>query len=204
MAQNSTFGVGGVGGGGRPTHALHRRLGQILVEADMLVDRGPMVTRRELDRLQKRLVEAAGIVAILREAAVGQPALETPLDAARRAVLKAQARVGVALVAVTPGPRYATVAFDGLTASLPRGLADIVAILAAVAEREGDGFPGWFELDALGMRLGGGRGRVKRHAVVNRVHRLRKALLAAGLNPYFIETDRGAAAVRLRLRRPAA
>jgi len=185
----------------RPTNALHRRLAQLLAEADVLLDRAPVATARELGRLLKYLHEAAGIVLALQHTTKALAAPNHPVMSPGHAIWLAQAKAGLGAVSVTPGFRDAVVAFDGLTARLPRGLADVIAILAAEASCEIDGFPGWLDYDSLGVKLGASGPRLNRHAVANRLYRLRKALAAAGLNPNLVETDRAAAAVRLRHRR---
>ena len=83
-------------------------------------------------------------------------------------------------------------------------LADLLDLLVSSAEVADDGFPAFVTYakirSAVGIHHGKKGATSSNHPAVQLVHRLRKAFEKAGLNPFFVDSDR-ARGVRILVRR---
>jgi hypothetical protein len=120
----------------------------------------------------------------------------------REAALRA-ATTGARTLEMRPAPRDgAFVRIDeGRPFRLSRGDARLLRVLTHGAAPTYDGLPPWRTYDQLGDALKRPTGeRPTQRALVESVYRVRRALVAADLNPYLLKVDRRAGRLRFLLR----
>jgi hypothetical protein len=89
---------------------------------------------------------------------------------------------------------------EGKWFRLARGDARLLGILASAPQND-DGFPGWMTFDEIGSAIADKTGaRPTRRALVQSVHRIRKALKGADLNEYLVRVEPQRGHLRLLLR----
>jgi hypothetical protein len=132
-------------------------------------------------------------------------AIEYAAARGRETRLREQLRtsaVGASTLEARPGKKGSvTVRIDaGEWFRLSRGDARILALLTRVPLAS-DGFPGWISYDELGEQIAQKTGSPPtRRAVIQAVHRIRKALKDADLNHYLVRVDAKAGRLRFLLR----
>lgn len=132
-------------------------------------------------------------------------ALARAAEAKRREALRA-ATTGARTLEMRPAPKGAAVVRidGGEPFHLSRGDARLLKLLAQ-APVERDGFPGWLSYEDIMDRVQQKTGTSPtRHAIVEAVHRVRKALKAADNNEFLVQVDRRRGRMRFLLRVPGA
>lgn len=166
------------------------RLSVALQELAVDVSMELAIIRRTLAADASGRLEAVVECALLRAAhARRQGEIRAAVAGAGKLELRWQ-RTGAALVRIDEGQWF----------RLARGDARLLSVLTGGAE-EPDGFPAWQSYKQLAEHLRRQNGvSPTRGAIKESVHRIRRALKAADLNPFLLQVDRRQGGLRFLLR----